>query len=91
MRISFLFLFSLFLLPISVHLWNIFYGGFFLEREKEEKGRFGGWLEEAAADDRSVHICLFAFNLAKEERSDSLLSISLLIFLEIGSSLLFDI
>lgn len=65
----------------------------FFSREKKRKkvdlgvvGRGG-----CPADDRSVHICLFAFNLAKEERSDSLLSISLLIFLEIGSSLLFDI
>lgn len=62
MRISFLFLFSLFLLPISVNLWNIFYGGFFLEREKEEKGRFGGWLEEAAVRP-TIDLSIFAYLL----------------------------
>lgn len=54
------------------NFWNTFHGGIFFWRKGRKKrrkvDRFGGWKRRVS--DRSVHICLFAFNLAKEERSD---------------------
>lgn len=45
-----------------------FFSGRKEEKKRRKIGRFGGWKRRVS--DRSVHICLFAFNLAKEERSD---------------------
>lgn len=50
------------------------------KKNGKKSSRFGWKRRMAGRLDRSAHICLFAFNLVKEERSDSLLSISLLIF-----------